>query len=75
MIEQLKRDVKMEIQSCPLGMELNAIEYALQPNASFLKYQHIRVRDDLMLHLQRFRVQRIDLFGSTVIGIAFKGQN
>ena len=70
-------DVRRALLNCPDGDELKALSHVLQPESNFLYAQYRKVHQDLANILQpRFENQfTINPFGSTVSGLAFKGES
>lgn len=72
-IQELKKTVKSEIGKCAAGTELEVLHRVLSPDPWTLQFKCMVVRVDLQVILHPFRLERIDLFGSTVMGVAFLG--
>lgn len=66
----LQHRVTCALRNGPPGMELNALQLVLRPDAHDFEFQLMDVKNDLMYLL---RPKRIDPFGSTVIGTNFRG--
>lgn len=75
LFNKMKQDVRNGIQSCESGKELEVLHRALRPEHHALWYKCIEVKKDLLTALAPYYPQvRLEVFGSTVMGIAFKGQ-
>lgn len=74
-VNQLKNDVVQCLNSCENGRELEALQWVLRPPQNELWYTYNRVKNDLERFIGRaYPDVRIELFGSTVMGMAFKGK-
>lgn len=72
---RLKESVLSGLKNAERGMELMLLKNILLPDPNVLHYNCMMVKQDLCRILQAMHPIRIDLFGSTVMGIAFQGEN
>lgn len=71
----MQNDVNNGLRSCEPGKELEVLHRSLRPDHHLLWYKCIEVKKDLVNDLYRFYpMVRLEVFGSTVMGMAFKGQ-
>lgn len=74
MFELMQEQVRSRLQFCEPGQELDILNSSLKPDTQLLWLKYMEVKSDLLLALQRFYpFVRLEVFGSTVMGIAFKG--
>lgn len=72
----IQNDVNNGLRSCEPGKELDVLHRSLRPDHHYLWYKCIEVKKDLVNALYRFYpMVRLEVFGSTVMGMAFKGKN
>lgn len=75
MFEFMQQEVRSRLQCCQPGRELEILHTSLKPDYQTLWLKCMEVKRDLLLALQRFYpFVRLEVFGSTVMGIAFKGR-
>lgn len=75
MFELMQQEVRSRLQCCQPGRELEILHTSLKPDYQTLWLKCMEVKRDLLLALQRFYpLVRLEVFGSTVMGIAFKGK-
>jgi hypothetical protein len=72
---RLKESVLSGLKNADRGMALMLLKSILLPDLNVLHYNCMMVKQDLCRILQGIHPIRIDLFGSTVMGIAFQGEN
>lgn len=71
--ELMQEQVRSRLMCCEPGRELEVLHSALKPDYAMLWVKCMDVKKDLLLALQRFYpFVRLEVFGSTVMGIAFK---
>lgn len=72
--KMMQNEVNNGLRSCEPGKELEVLHRALRPDHHFLWYKCIEVKKDLVNALYRlYPMVRLEVFGSTVMGMAFKG--
>lgn len=71
--DQIEENVNKNLKKCTDGTELDTFLRTLLPSPSTLDYQCLEVKQDLFTVLKPLRPSRIDLFGSSVMGLAFEG--
>lgn len=70
----MQNEVNNGLRSCEPGRELDVLHRSLRPDHHNLWYKCIEVKKDLVNALYRFYpMVRLEVFGSTVMGMAFKG--
>lgn len=62
-----------ELKRCVPGTEIETLQRILMPNPWELSYRCVQLKHELSVLLQLMHPQDIRLFGSTVMGIAFRG--
>ncbi len=72
---ELKQLVKIAIEKCPIDTELHVLQKTLQPDPSIIDHHCKTVTNDLQCILLPLGPKQIDLFGSTAMGVAFKGMS
>lgn len=71
---QMQHNVTAGLENCPPGRELDFIMDVVRPNYQKMWAACTQVKHDLVLALCRpFPNVRMEVFGSTVMGVAFKG--
>lgn len=71
--QHLKELVKFKLQNCPIGFEIDVLHKVLRPEPWRLNYISAQVKHDLHMILFPLRPAEIQLFGSTVMGLSFRG--
>lgn len=72
----MQNEVNNGLRSCEPGKELEVLHRCLRPDHHLLWYKCIEVKKDLVNALYRlYPMVRLEVFGSTVMGMAFKGQH
>lgn len=70
----MQDQVHNQLMRCGPGQELEVLHHALKPDNNTLWLKCMEVKKDLLLAFQRsYPDVRLEVFGSTVMGIAFKG--
>lgn len=73
-LRMMQNEVNNGLRSCEPGRELEVLHRCLRPDHHFLWYKCIEVKKDLVNSLCRlYPLIRLEVFGSTVMGMAFKG--
>lgn len=73
-LRMMQDEVNNGLRSCEPGRELEVLHRCLRPDHHFLWYKCIEVKKDLVNALYRlYPLVRLEVFGSTVMGMAFKG--
>lgn len=73
--KNMQDDVRLGLISCEPGKELEILHQTLRPIHNALWFKCMEVKKDIWTALQRFYPGvRLQVFGSTVMGIAFKGK-
>lgn len=73
--QDLKQLVKIEIEKCPIDAELDVLQKTLQFDPSII-HQHCKmVSNDLHNILSPLGPKRVNLFGSTAMGVSFQGSS
>lgn len=73
--KQMQQDVRLGLQSCEPGKELEVLHHTLRPDHQTLWLKCMDVKRDIWTALKRYYPSvRLEVFGSTVMGIAFKGK-
>lgn len=70
---EIQQRLIFELNSCVRGSELEAMQRILMPNPWELNYRCAQLKHELHSLLEPMRPKNIRLFGSTVMGIAFRG--
>lgn len=71
---KMREEVHNQLSCCGPGQELEVLNRCLKPDAQTLWLTCKEVERDLMLSLRSYYpFARVGVFGSTVMGIAFKG--
>ncbi|XP_055308241.1 uncharacterized protein LOC129572325 [Sitodiplosis mosellana] len=71
--ELMREQVKKRLECCEPGRELEVLQTSLMPDYRSLWLKCMEVKNDLLFALQRFYpFVRLEVFGSTVMGIAFR---
>ncbi|XP_031620997.1 UTP:RNA uridylyltransferase 1 isoform X2 [Contarinia nasturtii] len=69
----MQEQVRNRLEKCEPGRELEVLHSSLKPDHHTLWLKCMEVKKDLLLALQRqYPGVRLEVFGSTVMGIAFK---
>lgn len=70
----MKEDVNNALEQCSPGCELDLLFEILRPSYKQMWSNNRAVKQDLLSALRRtYPETRIEVFGSTVMGVAFKG--
>lgn len=70
----MKQNVNNALKECSPGSELDLLFEILRPNYNQMWANNRAVKQDLLYALRcTYPEARIEVFGSTVMGIAFKG--
>lgn len=70
----MRQQVTEGLMECESGQELEVLQTTLRPDFNVLWLKCLEVKKDLIAALQpSYRDVRLEVFGSTVMGIAFKG--
>lgn len=70
----MQEKVRIGLMNCVSGKELEVLYDALRPNHQQLWQNCMEIKKDLVLAFQKtYPSIRLEVFGSTVMGIAFKG--
>lgn len=70
----MQQRITLGLEKCAPGQELDFLLDALRPNYNQMWASCSAVKRDLLLSLvQAFPQTRLEVFGSTVMGVAFKG--
>lgn len=70
----MKQNVNKALEQCTPGSELDLLYEVLRPNYRQMWANYRAVKQDLLSALRRtYPETRIEIFGSTVMGVAFKG--
>lgn len=70
----MQEQIRSRLSCCEPGQELEVLRHTLQPDYNTLWLKCMEVKKDLLIALQRsYPFVRLEVFGSTVMGIAFKG--
>lgn len=70
----IQEQVRSRLLCCEPGRELEILHNTLKPDYQTLWLKCMEVKKDLLLAFQRsYPLVRLEVFGSTVMGIAFKG--
>lgn len=73
-LNQLIFDAIHCLRTCGNGTELEALQWVLRPNQNELWYTYNLVKNDLERCIGRtYPDVRVELFGSTVMGMSFRG--
>lgn len=72
-IQKLKKTVELKIEECADGTELEVLDRELRPDRSVFNSHYNEVIDDLNSLLKSLHIERIDPFGSTVMGLELRG--
>lgn len=71
---EMQEQVRNLLMCCESGRELEVLHRCLKPDNHILWLKCMEVKRDLLMAFQPFYPQvRLEVFGSTVMGIAFKG--
>lgn len=72
----MQEQVRNHLINCESGRELDILHKTLKPDYQTLWLKCMEVKKDLLLAFQRnYPFVRLEVFGSTVMGIAFRGKN
>lgn len=73
--QMMQEEVRSRLERCEPGRELEVLHSSLKPDHQTLWLKCMEVKKDLLMAFQRqFPGVRLEVFGSTVMGIAFKGK-
>lgn len=72
--QTMRQNVTEGLKHCKSGQELEILQNALRPDFNVLWLKCMEVKRDIVAALSRaYPGVRLEVFGSTVMGIAFKG--
>lgn len=71
--KQLKENVIYGLKNCADGIELDVLNQIVRPQTWELKYHCKQVKHDLHCFLQPLGITKIELFGSIITGLMFRG--
>lgn len=72
---KMQEQVRNQLMCCDPGQELEVLHHCLKPDNHTLWLKCMEVKRDLILAFQNcYPFVRLEVFGSTVMGIAFKGK-
>lgn len=70
----MQQQVQNRLENCEPGKELEVLYDCLKPDLQTLWLRCMTVKNDILLALQqKYPLVRLEIFGSSVMGIAFKG--
>lgn len=70
----MQEQVRSRLLCCESGQELEVLHHTLRPDNHTLWLKCMEVKKDLLMAFQRsYPLVRLEVFGSTVMGVAFKG--
>lgn len=70
----MQEQIRSRLSCCQPGRELEVLHHTLKPDYNTLWLKCMEVKKDLLIAFQRsYPFVRLEVFGSTVMGIAFKG--
>lgn len=73
-LQKMQEQVRSRLICCGAGQELEVLHHALKPDNHMLWLKCMEVKRDLLMAFQSYYpFVRLEVFGSTVMGIAFKG--
>lgn len=71
----MQEQVRTRLMNCEPGQELEVLHHALKPDNNMLWLKCMEVKTDLLMAFQSYYpMVRLEVFGSTVMGIAFNGK-
>lgn len=74
LFKTMQEQIRSRLSCCEPGQELEVLHYTLKPDYHALWLKCMEVKRDLFNAIQRYYpFVRLEVFGSTVMGIAFKG--
>lgn len=74
LVSVMEKEVMDSLLHCQPHRMMDLLNRAIRPDPGYLFHACMQVKDDLMgIFSRSFPVVRVDVFGSTIIGTAFKG--